>query len=112
MHYTIASNQEPAPWPKTIDHGQRVRDRLVFDTLPSLAGWEIRAAIADIEGNAIIVEAGVLIQGKEALIEFTKAQIAGTPPGQYLADCTVLSPDGDPWVILKDVWTIKAGAVY
>lgn len=112
MLYTIASNQPPIPWPRALHHGQRVKDRLIFDTLPDLVGWQIRAAIADIEGAAIIVEAGVSVQGKEAALEFTLNQIKSLTGGQYLADCTMLSPDNDPWVLLKGIWTINAGAVY
>lgn len=112
MLYTISSDQDPAPWPRTLHHGQRAKNRLIFDALPDLVGWQIRAAISDIGGAAIIVEAGVSVQGKEAAIEFTLNQIRSLAGGQYLADCTMLSPDNDPWVLLKGIWTIKAGAVY
>jgi hypothetical protein len=84
----------------------------VFDSLPTLSGWEIRAAISNLAGEAILAEASVSIQGKEAVIEFTQAQIKSLTPGQYLADVAVLSPDNDPWVLLSGIWLIKAGAVH
>jgi hypothetical protein len=112
MQCSVASDQEPIDWPKTLHHGQRFKQSLSFDGLPNLTGWQVRAAIADIEGIDRVVEATVTITGTKAAIEFSLDQIKSVPPGQYLADCTVLSPLGDPWVLLKGVWTIKAGAVY
>jgi hypothetical protein len=111
MVFTI-SDDTPAQWEKTLQHGQRSKTRLTLGALPNLTGWTIQAAISDVEGTSKILDASVSAQNNEVTIHFTLDQIKSLAPGSYLADVTALSPSQDPTVLLRGIWTILGGAVY